>query len=351
MDIIRAESSRIMEVDWENLPFGQMPADHMVQGVYNQGRWGDPIIKPFQDILISPFALVFHYGQAVFEGLKAFRQENGDIVVFRPTKNFERLNKSLHRMAMPTIAEDYFMDSLTRLLEIDQQWVPTREGYSLYIRPVVFATERRLGVKISDQYHFYMLTSPVGPYYPKPLKVRVESKFVRAAIGGVGYAKCAGNYAAAFYPTQLAKEAGYDQVMWTDSRENRFIEESGTMNIFFVEGTKLITPPLSTSILAGVTRDSIIQLASELDLQVEERRIPVEELEASLASGAITEAFGAGTAAVVAPIETIGIAGKNYDLQIGEGTHQERIKKHLSDIRMGRIHDKHGWNEICIKAG
>ena len=348
--ITQTTTSRLNQVNWDDLPFGLVPGDHMVQANYHDGQWYAAEIKPFHDLQISPFALVFHYGQAVFEGLKAFRQTNGDIVVFRPSKNFERLNKSLHRMAMPVLPRELFMDSLMALLELDRGWVPQKEGYSLYIRPLVFATENRLGVKISSDYKFFILTSPVGPYYPKPLRVRVETKYVRAAIGGVGYAKCAGNYGAAFYPAQLAKEAGYDQVMWTDSKENRFIEESGTMNIFLVEGEKLITPPLSSSILAGVTRDSIIQLAPELQLDVEERRISVEELEGGLRSGKITEAFGAGTAAVVAPIETVGIEGRDYDLSVGEGTQQERIKKRLSDIRMGRVPDQFGWNEIRIPA-
>lgn len=254
-------------------------------------------------------------------------------------------------MAMPEIPRDLFMDSLAALLEVDRGWVPKKEGYSLYIRPLVIATESRLGVKISSDYRYFILTSPVGPYYPKPLRVRAETKYVRAAIGGVGYAKCAGNYAAAFYPAQKAREAGYDQVMWTDSKENRYIEESGTMNVFFVEGDKLITPPLSSSILAGVTRDSIIQLAPHLNLSAEERRISIEELEEGLKSGNITEAFGAGTAAVVAPIETIGIEGNDYPLNIGEGTHQERIKAHLTDIRMGRKPDTFGWCELVIPMG
>lgn len=348
--ISQTPSSRLPQVNWDDLPFGLIPGDHMAEATYQDGQWHSPEIKPFQNLQISPFALVFHYGQAVFEGLKAFRQEGGDIVVFRPSKNFERINKSLHRMAMPELPQEVFMDSLTTLLELDRGWVPRKEGYSLYIRPLVFATENRLGVKISSDYKFFILTSPVGPYYPKPLRVRVETKYVRAAIGGVGYAKCAGNYGAAFYPAQLAREAGYDQVMWTDSKENRFIEESGTMNIFFVTGNKLVTPPLSSSILAGVTRDSIIHLAPDLDLEIEERRISVEELEEGLGSGKIKEAFGAGTAAVVAPIETIGIGDKDYDLKVGDGTHQDRIKAHLTNIRLGRTPDKYGWNEIVIPA-
>lgn len=321
----------------------------MLLSAWRKGEWQLPEIVPYGPISFTPAMLALHYGQAVFEGMKAFRMKNGAINLFRPHKHAERFNQSLKRMAMPVMNEDFFIGCLHALLDVDRDWVPQQEGASLYIRPVVFATEQRLGLKISDEYLFAVLSGPVGPYFNKPIRVKVEEQYVRAAEGGTGYAKCAGNYGAAFYPTQLAREAGYDQVLWTDACGHRHIDESGAMNVMFVINGKLVTPQLTTAILDGVTRDSLLTLAREEGIEVEERKISVDELAEAFEKGIITEAFGAGTAAVVAPIATIGIHGKDYNLpQTERGSIQERLREKLHNIRYGLEADKHGWNYIIL---
>lgn len=339
--------SRLPEVDFNHLEFGKVIADHMLLCTWRKGEWQSPEIVPYGPISFTPAMLALHYGQAVFEGMKAFRMKDGAINLFRPHKHAERFNQSLRRMAMPVMSEDFFIGCLHALVEVDRNWVPQQEDSSLYIRPVVFATEQRLGLKISDEYLFAILSGPVGPYFNKPIRVKVEEHYVRAAEGGTGFAKCAGNYGGAFYPTQVAREAGYDQVLWTDACEHRYIDESGAMNVMFVIQGKLITPQLTTAILDGVTRDSILTLAREEGIEVEERKISVDELVHAFQNGTITEAFGAGTAAVVAPIATIGIHGKDYNLpEKKPGSIQDRIRKKLYHIRYGLEADKYGWNYI-----
>lgn len=344
----KTKQSRLGEVDFSNLAFGKIPTDHLFEAKYADNTWRDVQVKPFAPISLSPFALVFHYGQAVFEGMKAFYRADGKIGVFRPSKNWQRLNRSLERMAMPTISKALFMDGLRTLLEVDRGWVPKGEGQALYLRPVVFATEGRLGVKISDEYLFQIQASPVGAFYAKNLRLKVETEFVRAAKGGVGYAKCAGNYGAAFYPSKLAKDQGFDQVIWTDSKDHQYVEESGTMNIMFIINDKLVTPPTSTSILAGITRDSLLKLAPAFGLIAEERPVSLDELEERLEDGSLKEAFGAGTAATVAPIESIHLRGKDHSLPIGGDDIKFRMKQYLEDLRKGVIEDKWGWNEIIL---
>ena len=314
---------------------------------YAKGQWLPPVIKPYGELLMSPAILSLHYGQAVFEGMKAYKMKDGNVSIFRIHKHHDRFNKSLARMCMPAIPEDLFISGLHALIETDNQWIPDREGSSLYIRPHVFATETRLGVKISEQYKFIIMTSPVGPYFVKPLRVMIQETFVRAAEGGTGFAKCAGNYGGAFYPTQLAREQGFDQVLWTDAKEHKYIDESGAMNVMFVSDGKLITPKLTTAILDGVTRDSILTLAKDLGLPHEERRISVADLEGGFANGKLTEAFGAGTAAVVAPIAVINIHGKDYKLpEFDKNSFQLRVKEKLGAIRTGAEPDIHNWNYI-----
>jgi len=241
--------------------------------------------------------------------------------------------------------KEMFVEGLTELVKLDNNWVPNEDGSSLYIRPFVFASEARYGVKVADEYRFIIFSGPVGPYYAKPLRVKVEREFIRAAKGGTGYAKCAGNYGGAFYPTQLARENGFDQVLWTDARENKYIEESGTMNVLFVIDGKLVTPALSDSILDGVTRDSLIQLAKERGVVVEETKISTDELVSAFRNNLITEAFGAGTAAVVAPINLIHIDGEDYKLPFYTvNSLMNQLKQQLEDIRTGRVTDVHGWN-------
>jgi branched-chain amino acid aminotransferase len=343
----RVKKSKIDEVDFNNLEFGKHISDHMLVADYDNGQWGLPAIVPFGELKFSPAMLSLHYGQSVFEGMKAFRTNTGEINIFRPLKHLDRFNRSLDRMCMPAIPEEMWLTSLQSLIEVDKDWVPDGDGSSLYVRPFMFATESRLGVKVSDQYKFVILTCPVGPYQAKPYRLKVENKFVRTAEGGTGFAKCAGNYGGAFYPTQIAREEGFDQILWTDHKEHRFIDEVGMMNVMFVINGKLITPQLSTAILDGVTRDSILMLAKEMDFQIEERRVTIEEVEQGFIKGTLTEAFGTGTAAVVAPIAVIQINGNDYQVPAaGASSFQQQVKKKLHNIRMGIEPDRHGWNYL-----
>jgi len=343
----RIAKSRISEVDFNNLEFGKYISDHMLMVDYVNGKWQEPTILPFGDIMMSPAMLSLHYGQSVFEGMKAFRNKNGDICIFRPQKHSERLNKSLARMCMPEVPEELFIQSLHAIVETDESWIPTSEGASLYIRPVVFAYEPRLGVKIADHFKFFVLTSPAGAYFSKPTRLKVEETFVRAAEGGTGFAKCAGNYGGAFYPTQVARQEGFDQVLWTDAKEHKYIDEAGVMNVMFVIDGKVITPKLTTALLDGVTRDTIIKLAPSLGMSVEERRVSVAEIEEAFKKGTLTEAFGAGTAAVVSPIAAINIHGVDYAVPaVTPDSFQQRAKEKLNNIRLGFEPDVHGWNYI-----
>jgi branched-chain amino acid aminotransferase len=343
----RTTNSRIKETDFDNLEFGKYISDHMLVADYLDNKWQQPTIVPFGDMMMSPAMLSLHYGQSVFEGMKAFKNKNGDICIFRPQKHSARLNKSLARMCMPEISEDLFIQSLHAIVEADKNWIPTADGSSLYIRPFVFAFEPRIGVKIADHFKFIIITSPCSAYFSKPTRLKVEKDFVRAAEGGTGFAKCAGNYGGAFYPTQLAREQGFDQVLWTDAKEHKYIDEAGVMNVMFVINGKLITPKLSTALLDGVTRDSILKLTPALGIEVEERRVSVDEIEEAFKKGTITEAFGAGTAAVVSPIATINIGGIDYNLPVaGADSFQQRAKAKLNNIRLGVEPDVHGWNYI-----
>jgi branched-chain amino acid aminotransferase len=343
----RIEKSRIKDVDFNNLEFGKYISDHMLMADFLNGKWQEPVIIPFGDIPMSPAMLSLHYGQSVFEGMKAFLNKNGDICIFRPQKHSERLNKSLARMCMPEIPEELFIQSLHAIVEVDKSWIPTSEGSSLYLRPVVFAYEPRLGVKIADHFKFFVLTSPAGAYFSKPTRLKVEETFVRAAEGGTGFAKCAGNYGGAFYPTQVARQEGFDQVLWTDAKEHKYIDEAGVMNVMFVVNGKLITPKLTSALLEGVTRDSILTLAPGLGMTVEQRKVSVAEIEEAFKNGTITEAFGTGTAAVVSPIATINIHGVDYNLPAaGKDSFQQRVKEKLNNIRLGFEPDVYGWNYI-----
>lgn len=344
----RTKESRIGAVDFKNLEFGNHLSDHMFVAEYDNGQWNAPRVVPFADIRVSPAMLSLHYGQSVFEGMKAFRTKSGDINIFRPQKHLARLNRSLERMVMPPVPEELFLSGLQALVETDQQWVPAEDGSTLYIRPLVFATESRLGVKVSDQYKLIIMTSPVGPYQSKPYRLKVENHFVRTAEGGTGFAKCAGNYGGAFYPTQIARQEGFDQILWTDHKEHKYIDEVGMMNVMFVIGGKLITPKLTSAILEGVTRDTILTLAKDMAIYpVEERRISMDEIKEAFNKGTLTEAFGTGTAAVVAPIAVIHIDGKDYAIPAaGPTSFQLRVKEKLNNMRLGLEPDTYGWNHI-----
>jgi branched-chain amino acid aminotransferase len=330
----------------KSIPFGQQPTEHMFIAEYSNGEWQNSRIVPFANLSISPIALCLHYGQTVFEGMKAFLQDDGRISIFRPQKHYKRFTKSLQRMCMPQVPEGLFMEALHQLVQLDAAWVPEEADGSLYIRPFMIATENRLGVKVADEYLFMIVCTPAYQYYSKPLKVKVENTYVRAADGGTGFAKCGGNYGAAFLPAQMAREAGYDQVIWTDSKTHEMIEESGTMNLMFFIDNTLITPPLSGTILDGVTRDSLLTLAKEKGIAVAERPIRHSEILEALNSGKRVEAFGAGTAAVIAPIETIAIGGKHYNCYTEGDAMMYQLQKWLFDIRKGTAPDTHNWNYI-----
>ena len=339
--------SRVKEVNFDQLEFGKYISDHMLSCDYAAKAWSAPVIVPFSNLSLSPTALGLHYGQTVFEGMKAFRMEDGRINIFRIDKHYERFCRSLERMCMAPVPEAIFEQGLVQLIALDKEWVPAKHGDALYIRPFVFASEARFGVKVSEEYRYIVFTGPVPSLYADPIKVKVETHFVRAARGGTGFAKCGGNYGAAFLPTQQAREEGYDQVLWTDARENKYIEESGMMNVMFVIDNVLVTPSLSDSILDGVTRDSLLTLAKDLGYSTEERPVSVEELQKAFESGRITEAFGAGTAAVVAPIKIINIGGKDYPLKKYTGDSLLNIlKAKLESIRLGTAADIHEWNYI-----
>lgn len=338
----RASHSRLEEVDWDNLELGLYNSDHMLVCDYAEGGWSGPEIVPFGPFSLLPTTLAFHYGQTIFEGMKAFRTEDGRISIFRPDKHYERLVRSAGRLCMPVVSQELFREGLRRLVGLEKDWVPGPAGSALYLRPFQIAIDTKLRVKVADSYRFAIVCSPSGPYFARPVRVKVEREYVRAVRGGTGFAKCGGNYGGALYPTQKAKEEGYDQVLWTDGRNHEYIEESGMMNVFFLIDGVLVTPPLTDTILDGVTRDSLLTLAAAAGIPVEERPVSVEQLREGLEQGRAREAFGAGTAAVISPIGQIGIDGKDYILpgnSVGLA-----LKEELDNIRYGRIEDRYGWN-------
>lgn len=345
--ITKTAHSRLAETDFDRLVFGETVSDHMLTAEYRDGGWTDPQIVPYADLVLPPSLMGLHYGQIVWEGMKAFRQANGRPAIFRVDRHALRLNRSLKRMAMPPMPAEYFDACIRTLVALDAAWVPASPGSALYIRPIIFAADARFGMKISDTYRFITFTGPVPPYYAKPLKVKVEERFVRAAPGGTGAAKCAGNYGGSLYPTQLAREAGFDQVIWTDGSPELNLEESGTMNVMFRLNGKIVTPPVSDTILDGITRDSILTLARDMGYATEERRISALELVEAHRSGTLEEAFGVGTAAVTAPIELIQVQEHALQLApVNENSFALRAKKHLEGIRSGTEPDTHGWNTV-----
>jgi branched-chain amino acid aminotransferase len=347
INIRHTKHSRLGEVDMNNLEFGKHISDHMLVCDYANGEWRAPHIVPFGDLATSPSALSLHYGQTVFEGMKAFRMQDGGTSIFRVNRHYDRFVRSLERMCMPAVPKEIFVDGLAALVQTDDAWIPNKPGTALYLRPFMFATEARFGVKVAEEYRFLIFTGPVPALFAKPIKVKVETDYVRAARGGTGYAKCGGNYGAAFFPMTRAKQEGYDQVLWTDARENKYIEESGSMNIFFVIDGVLVTPPLSDSILDGVTRDSLLTLAKQMGYTTAEKPVSVTDLQNAFSNKTITEAFGAGTAAVVAPIHTIGIDGIDHALPEwtanGIGA---TLKNAMENIRTGKEPDSFNWNHL-----
>lgn len=342
--IERIAKSRVGEYDVNNVPFGKVFSDHMFVAEYKDGKWHQGKIMPYQDIPMSFALSALHYGQAIFEGMKAYKTSEGEINLFRPFDNFKRLNISAVRMAMPEVPEEIFIGGLTELLKLDKAWVPDSETGSLYIRPFMIATDEAIGVKASDTYKFVIITCPAGKYYSEPIKVMVETNYFRAVEGGVGFTKCAGNYGRSLFPTKLAQQKGYQQVIWTDAKTHSYVEESGTMNLMFVIDNILITPATSDTILAGVTRDSVIQLARDWGMMVEERKVSIKEIFDAHKNGKLQEAFGVGTAATIAHIVTIGYEGKDYNLPpIESRKFSPKIDQALRDIRKGRVEDKFRW--------
>jgi branched-chain amino acid aminotransferase len=337
-------SSRIDQVDFDHLSFGRSFADHMLVAEYADGAWQSVTIQPYGPLSYQPAMMSLHYGQAIFEGMKGYRSVSGDIQVFRPEENLKRFNKSALRMCMPEVPKEIFLDGLRTLLKLDQAWVPAKEGCSLYIRPFMFATDEYVGVTPSNTYKFIIFNCPVGSYYSKPLRVRVETEYIRAAKGGVGFSKNAGNYGGSLFPTQNAINDGYDQIIWTDALTHQYVEEAGTMNLMFVVDGSLVTAPTGDTILDGVTRKSVLQIAKDWGMKVEERQLSVKELVEGIVSGSVTEAFGAGTAAVIAPIATIGFEGVDYHLpEQKPADFSSRVYTEINQIRLGEIADSRGW--------
>ncbi|MBY0245493.1 MAG: branched-chain amino acid aminotransferase [Sphingobacteriaceae bacterium] len=340
-------SSRLTEVNFTDLPFGKVFTDHMFVADYENGQWTNLQILPYGPMEMSPAISALHYGQAIFEGMKAYRLPNGEVSVFRGDKNFERFNISADRMSMPVVPEEIFMQGIAELINVDKNWVPNQEGYSLYLRPVMFATDAALGVKASDTYKFVVLATPTGPYYTKALKVKIETRYTRASEGGVGYAKTAGNYASSLYPFAQAQKEGFDQIIWTDSKEHKYVEESGAANLMFVIDGKIVTPATGETILNGVTRNTIIILAKQMGYEIEERRVEVAEVVAAAQKGTLTEAFAVGTAATVTQIGAIGYQDQLYTLtDVSHRTISVGIAKRLNDIRYGLVPDEMGWNWV-----
>jgi branched-chain amino acid aminotransferase len=344
IEIEQVKQSRLQEVDFENLVFGRNISDHMFIADYKNGQWQDLRIVPYGDLSLSPATAALHYGQAIFEGMKAYKNDEGEVLLFRAIDNWARFNKSAERLCMPNIPEEVFMGGLLELIKLDSGWVPDKDGCSLYIRPFMFSTDPYIGVKPSDSYTFIIFTAPVGTYYSKPPRVKIETEFIRAAEGGTGATKCAGNYGGSLYPAKLAQEQGFDQLIWTDAREHAYIEESGTMNILFVIDNKLIAPAVSSTILDGVTRRSILAVARHWGIPVEERKVSIKEIIEALEEGRMQGAFGAGTAVVVSPFSSISFEGKEYFLpEVDDNSFVSKVKDYLTDVRTGKAEDLFGW--------
>ncbi|MEX0313481.1 MAG: branched-chain amino acid aminotransferase [Allomuricauda sp.] len=339
----KAKDSKIHEVDFNNLSFGSVYTDHMLVCDYVDGAWQAPKIIPYQPISLDPSAKIFHYGQSIFEGMKAYKDEAGDAWLFRPLENFKRLNKSAERLSIPQLPEAYFMEGLTALLQLESDWIPETPGSSLYIRPFILASGKGFHASPADEYKFIICCAPSGAYFSGKVKVLIEENYSRAANGGVGYAKAGGNYAGQFYPTQLAAKKGYQQVIWTDDNNHEYIEEAGAMNIFVRIGDTLITGPTSDRILDGITRKSILDIAADEGIQTEVRKITVTEVVEAAKTGELKEMFGAGTAAVISPIAAFGYKDTDYDLPELENSYASRLKKRITDIQYNRTEDKFGW--------
>lgn len=342
-EIDKAVTSKLDTVDFDNLPFGKIFSDHMFIATYKDGAWSKGKIQPYQNFSISPANSTLHYGQTIFEGIKAQYGEDGVIRVFRPDQNAKRMNQSAERMCMPEMPESFFLDALRELITLDKEWVPKNAGGSLYIRPFLFAADSFIGLRPSESYVFSIFTCPVGPYYAHNVKVKVEESYTRAAKGGTGAAKTAGNYAASMYPARLAQKAGYDQLLWTDAKEHKYIEESGTMNVMFRIGDVLYTPASSDTILNSVTRKSAVKIARDNGIEVVEGQILVSQVIDAIKDGSLREAFGTGTAATIAPIELINFRGEDYRIPTNDNAYSKLILDTVNDIKSGANKNYPEW--------
>ncbi len=344
LPVTKIERSKLQDTPLENIPFGKYFTDYMLEADYQDGEWKNVEIKPYQPLLLDPSLAALHYGQAIFEGIKAYRLEGGDIAIFRPYDNYKRFNISAARMQMPEVPEDIFIEGMRQLIDLDKNWIPNKKDHALYIRPFMFASDEVIGVKPSETYKFLILLSPTGPYYAEPMRIYVEEKYTRGAPGGVGYAKVAGNYGASMLATAEARSKGYDQVLWTDAFEHKYVQEIGTMNVFFIVGNKALTPDLENStILAGVTRDSAIKVLQSMGYQVEERPIHIDEISEAYRAGTLKEVFGTGTAATISMIRELRYKDLVMEFQAQDWVAGPELKKQLDAIREGRAGDPYEW--------
>ena len=342
--VTKAEQSKLKDINLENLPFGKFFTDHMLEVDYEDGEWKNAVIKPYQPLLLAPSLAALHYGQAIFEGIKAYKNAEGEAFIFRPYDNYKRFNISATRMEMPEVPEEIFMEGMRQLIAIDKNWIPAFKDHALYIRPFMFSSDEMIGVRSSEKYKFMIILSPTGPYYSAPMRINVEEKYVRAVPGGIGFAKAAGNYGAAMLATSEARKAGYDQVLWMDALEHKYVQECGTMNAFFIMGNTAVTPDLTSgTILAGVTRDSVITLLKEIGLTVEERPISINEIMDAYKAGILTEVFGTGTAATISFIKDLKY--KDFEMKFDEAswTSAPEVKRRMDAIKYGIAADTHGW--------
>jgi len=342
--VTKVERSKLNDIPLENIPFGKYFTDHMLEADYENGEWKNVEIKPYQPLLLSPSLAALHYGQAIFEGIKAYKDPQGNASIFRPYDNFRRFNISAGRMEMPAVPEDIFIEGMRKLVEVDKSWIPAKTDHSLYIRPFMFASDEVIGVKASDSYKFIIILSPTGPYYAAPMRINVEEKYVRATPGGIGFAKAAGNYGAAMLATTEARQKGYDQVLWTDALEHKYVQEIGTMNVFFIIGNTAVTPDLNQgTILEGVTRASVITLLKDQGYKVEERPLSIDEIVAAYKKGELKEVFGTGTAATVSLIKELRYKDFEMKFDVDSWKATPEIKRRMAAIREGREADKYGW--------
>ena len=344
LNITEVKQSKLQNIRLDNVPFGKYFSDHMLEADYENGEWQTPSIKPYQALSLDPSLAALHYGQAIFEGIKAYKDARGESYIFRPYENLKRFNLSAERMEMPVVPEEIFIEGMRRLIEIDQEWIPAKPDHSLYIRPFMFSTDEAIGVRPSSKYKFLIILSPTGPYYAAPMRIYVEENYVRSVRGGYGNAKAAGNYGGALRASAEAHKQGYDQVLWMDALEHKFVEECGTMNVFFIVGNKVVTPGLEEgTILAGVTRDSVITLLKDMGYVVEERKVSIDEITGAYKAGNLKEIFGTGTAATISLIKELKYKGFSMTFDVEKWSVAPKVKIRMDAIKYSQAPDVHQW--------